>query len=107
MPSTIGIGTSRITRSPTPSRARARIAMPATRLAPTSSPNVNCPASEPRYTRLRTLQVIATGWRCRMLSPIDATAPVAHTTAIHRDASPALNPRSAATATASGSGTKA
>jgi hypothetical protein len=51
--------------------------------------------------------VIATGWRYARLRPIDATAPVAQTTAIQREASASLRPRSAATATCSGSGAKA
>ena len=51
--------------------------------------------------------MIATGWRWATLSAIEATAPVAQTTAIQREASASLSPRSAATATCSGSGTKA
>ena len=48
IPTTIGRGTRRITRSPTPSSASARIATPATRFAPTSSAKVCSSATDPR-----------------------------------------------------------
>ena len=47
------------------------------------------------------------GWRVRRLSTSDAIAPVAHTTKIHREASSAPRPMSAATATCTGSGARA